>query len=80
MSPLRVLFKNSHNQLYAFYEDCKALRYLTSLITIPHLSPDPPDFLAKGPPARKPKVQSLEKEQKDEDDDEFLKEQERVVY
>ena len=78
LAPLRTSFKKSHNELYAFYEDCKALRYLTSLITIPHLSIDPPDFLARGPPVRQPKTQSLEKDQKDDDDDQFLREQEMV--
>jgi hypothetical protein len=78
LAPLRTSFKKSHNELYAFYEDCKALRYLTSLITIPHLSIDPPDFLARGPPVRQPKTLSLEKDQKDDDDDQFSREQEKV--
>lgn len=78
LAPLRAAFKKAHNELYAFYEDCKSLRYLTSLITIPHLSIDPPDFLAQGPPVRQPKTKTLEKEQNEDDDDQFLQEQQKV--
>jgi hypothetical protein len=51
---------------------------LTSLITIPNLSQDAPDFLARGPPTKQPKVASLEKEQQDDEEDRFREEQERV--
>ena len=78
LSPLRGGFKKAHYALLKFYEDCRSLRYLTSLITIPTLPQDPPDFLSK-PPTRKPKNVSLEKEQNDEED-RFLQEQERVIY
>lgn len=77
LAPLRLQFRKAHFCLAQFYEDCKALRYLTSLISIPNLSAEPPDFLSRGPPTIKPKAsKTLEKEQ--EDDDKFNQEQERV--
>ena len=78
MSHLRSSFNKAHHSLKRFYDDCRTLRYLTSLITIPTLPQDAPDFLAKGPPTRQPKVASLEKEQQDDEDERFREEQERV--
>ncbi|KAI9138546.1 ANTH domain-containing protein [Paraphysoderma sedebokerense] len=55
LSPLRERYNSQHHALRRFYGEASNLRYLTSLITIPKLSVDPPslydnDALASQPP------------------------------
>lgn len=63
LGPLRDSFKHHHYQLAQFYEDCRGLHYLNSLITIPKLSSEPIDFLARGAPTQKPKNQKSNDEE-----------------
>lgn len=44
MEPLRSRYYSQYNRLLNFYYDCSTLKYLTSLITIPQLPPDPPNL------------------------------------
>jgi len=44
LSPLRERYNSQHNALYRFYEESRNLSYLTSLISIPRLSLDPPSL------------------------------------
>lgn len=44
LAPLRERFHSQHRSLRQFYYECSQIRYLTSLITIPELSPDPPSL------------------------------------
>ncbi|VVT51277.1 uncharacterized protein SAPINGB_P003043 [Magnusiomyces paraingens] len=44
LEPLRSRYYSQYNRLLNFYYDCSSLKYLTSLITIPNLSPDPPNL------------------------------------
>ncbi len=44
LEPLRTRYASQHHRLFNFYSDCQSLRYLTSLITIPRLTVDPPDL------------------------------------
>ncbi|KAL1896297.1 sla2 Src-like adaptor 2 [Sporothrix stenoceras] len=46
LSPLRERYDAEHYRLVKFYYECANLRYLTSLITVPKLPPDPPNLLA----------------------------------
>lgn len=46
LEPLRSRYYSQYNRLLNFYFDCSSLKYLTSLITIPSLSPDPPNLYA----------------------------------
>ncbi|KAJ3318474.1 sla2 Src-like adaptor 2 [Boothiomyces sp. JEL0866] len=55
LGPLRDSFKTHHYELVQFYSDCNQIRYLTSLISIPKLSSEPPNFLAQGPPKQQPR-------------------------
>ncbi|KAJ3310473.1 sla2 Src-like adaptor 2 [Boothiomyces sp. JEL0838] len=55
LGPLRDSFKTHHYELVQFYDDCNQIRYLTSLISIPKLSSEPPNFLAQGPPKQQPR-------------------------
>ncbi|KAJ3274707.1 sla2 Src-like adaptor 2 [Terramyces sp. JEL0728] len=55
LGPLRDSFKAHHYELVQFYDDCNQIRYLTSLISIPKLSSEPPNFLAQGPPRQQPR-------------------------
>ncbi|KAI8803241.1 ANTH domain-containing protein [Cladochytrium replicatum] len=54
--PLREKFKAAHYALFRFYHECSQLRYLTSLITVPKLSVDPPNFLGGDTPSLPPRV------------------------
>ncbi|EGS22716.1 uncharacterized protein CTHT_0011900 [Thermochaetoides thermophila DSM 1495] len=47
LEPLRQRYDAQHYRLVKFYYECSNLRYLTSLITIPKLPPDPPNLLAE---------------------------------
>ena len=55
LSPLRESFNHKHYELYKLYATCSEIRYLTSLISIPKLDRNPPDFLAQGPPTKPPR-------------------------
>ncbi|KAJ3042635.1 sla2 Src-like adaptor 2 [Rhizophlyctis rosea] len=66
LAPLREKFKAGHYALFKFYAECFTLKYLTSLITIPRLSPDPPDFLEK-PPSLPPRNDPNQKSQEEID-------------
>ncbi|RKP00720.1 hypothetical protein CXG81DRAFT_739, partial [Caulochytrium protostelioides] len=55
LGPLRDKFRAGHYAMFNFYHACSNLRFLTSLITVPRLSQDPPDFLAQGPPTVPPR-------------------------
>ena len=48
LAPLRERFNVSHYALFKFYNECATIRYLTTLITIPTLTQNPPDLLEKG--------------------------------
>ncbi|VEU22938.1 DEKNAAC104276 [Brettanomyces naardenensis] len=56
LEPLKERFLGQYHRLYDFYADCSAIRYLTSLITIPRLPFEPPNLTAAddedGPDAR----------------------------
>ncbi|KAI9011326.1 ANTH domain-containing protein [Gaertneriomyces semiglobifer] len=93
LAPLRDKFKAGHYALLQFYYECSTLKYLTSLITVPKLPQDPPDFLAQGPPTLPARASpTLTKSQSDIDlfneqqaeferqlvEDERRKEQERL--
>lgn len=74
LAPLREKFKSAHYALFRFYYECSTLKYLTSLITVPKLSQDPPDFLAQGPPTLPPRSESPDRK-KQEDIDRFNEQQ-----
>ncbi|KAL7753755.1 sla2 Src-like adaptor 2 [Sorochytrium milnesiophthora] len=44
LDPLRTRYDAQHRMLYRFYNECSRQRYLTSLITVPKLSADPPSL------------------------------------
>lgn len=44
LEPLRSRYYSQHQRLLEFYYDCSSLKYLTSVITIPTLSQDPPNL------------------------------------
>jgi huntingtin-interacting protein 1-related protein len=45
----------NHYRLAKFYEECMTIRFLTSLIQVPKLSSEPPNFMANGPPKQMPR-------------------------
>lgn len=45
LEPLRQRYNQQHYGLVRFYSECANLRYLTSLIDVPRLSPDPPSLI-----------------------------------
>ncbi|QPG74398.1 hypothetical protein FOA43_001726 [Brettanomyces nanus] len=45
LEPLKDRFVEQHHRLYDFYADCSAIRYLTSLLTIPKLPIEPPNLM-----------------------------------
>jgi hypothetical protein len=55
LGPLRESFSSHHYRLARFYEECMNIRYLTSLIQVPKLSTEPPNFMASGPPKQPPR-------------------------
>ena len=46
LEPLRGRYDTQYYRLLKFYYECSNLRYLTSLISVPKLPPDPPSLLA----------------------------------
>lgn len=44
LEPLRSRYYSQHQRLLEFYYDCSSLKYLTSVITIPTLTQDPPNL------------------------------------
>ncbi|KAJ3393053.1 sla2 Src-like adaptor 2 [Entophlyctis sp. JEL0112] len=74
LAPLREKFNTGHNALYRFYYDCSGLRYLTSLVTIPKLDRNPPDFLEKEP-TQMPKRPVTPPQQIQEEDDAMARQQ-----
>lgn len=55
LCPLRDQFKQNHYALLSFYAECSSLKYLTTLVTVPQLSTEPPNFLGQGLPTRQPR-------------------------
>ena len=55
LAPLRDKFNRNHYSLLKFYDECSTIKYLTSLVSIPKLTVDAPDFLARGPPTLPPR-------------------------
>ncbi|KAI9293056.1 hypothetical protein K502DRAFT_335785 [Neoconidiobolus thromboides FSU 785] len=53
--PLKNKFYELHENNRQFYFECSQIRYLTSLITVPELSKDPPSFVP-GEPSRRLEV------------------------
>ena len=47
LEPLRSRYNSQYRRLLDFYYDCSTLKYLTSLITIPKLPPDPPNLFGE---------------------------------
>ncbi|KAF3482314.1 cytoskeleton assembly control protein Sla2 [Arthroderma uncinatum] len=47
LEPLRGRYDAQHYRLVRFYYECSNLRYLTSLITVPKLPPQPPGLLGE---------------------------------
>nr|DAB41638.1 TPA_exp: cytoskeleton assembly control protein [Thielaviopsis musarum] len=47
LAPLCERYNAQHYRLVKFYYECSNLRYLTSLVSIPKLSSDPPNLLAQ---------------------------------
>ncbi|KAI8064718.1 ANTH domain-containing protein [Gongronella butleri] len=50
LQPLRQKYNTQHYNLLKFYYECSNLRYLTSLIKVPNLSPDPPSLIEASTP------------------------------
>nr|AYN77766.1 cytoskeleton assembly control protein [Berkeleyomyces basicola] len=76
LAPLRERYDAQHYRLVKFYYECSNLRYLTSLVSLPKLSPDPPNLLedenAPALPSRpKEKTPSPPVPSKDEGPDEM---------
>jgi huntingtin-interacting protein 1-related protein len=47
LEPLRSRYDTQYYRLLKFYYECSNLRYLTSLISVPKLPPEPPSLLAE---------------------------------
>ncbi|ANB12196.1 Sla2p [Sugiyamaella lignohabitans] len=65
LEPLRSRYHSQHRRLLDFYYDCSSLKYLTSLITIPNLRPEPPNLYGEedeAPALPKRPGQGLERE------------------
>ncbi|KAJ3008497.1 sla2 Src-like adaptor 2 [Thoreauomyces humboldtii] len=76
LAPLREKFNAGHYALFRFYHECSTLKYLISLITVPRLPQDPPDFLAR-PPTLPPRGESPDRQN---DVDRFNEEQNRLEH
>ncbi|OAD78868.1 hypothetical protein PHYBLDRAFT_62370 [Phycomyces blakesleeanus NRRL 1555(-)] len=50
LEPLRQKFNAQHYNLLKFYYECSNLKYLTSLINVPKLPPDPPSLIDSNTP------------------------------
>ncbi|ORZ19052.1 cytoskeleton assembly control protein [Absidia repens] len=61
LQPLRQKFNTQHYNLLKFYYECSNLRYLTSLIKVPNLSPDPPSLIDAATPTlpKRPEPESV---------------------
>ncbi|ODV60619.1 Sla2p [Ascoidea rubescens DSM 1968] len=44
LQPLKARYAQQHSRLYEFYADCMAIRYLSSIVTVPKLKFDPPSI------------------------------------
>lgn len=62
LAPLRQMFNTQHYALLKFYYECSNLKYLTSLINVPKLSPDPPSLIDASTPQlpKRPEVARIE--------------------
>lgn len=62
LTPLRQKFNTQHYALLKFYYECSNLKYLTSLINVPKLSPDPPSLIDASTPKlpKRPEVARIE--------------------
>ncbi|KAI8367367.1 ANTH domain-containing protein [Choanephora cucurbitarum] len=62
LAPLRQKFNTQHYALLKFYYECSNLKYLTSLINVPKLSPDPPSLIDANTPQlpKRPEVARIE--------------------
>ncbi|KAI8980843.1 ANTH domain-containing protein [Pilobolus umbonatus] len=62
LAPLRQKFNSQHYALLKFYYECSNLKYLTSLINVPKLSPDPPSLIDASTPQlpKRPEVARIE--------------------
>ncbi|CAO0799002.1 unnamed protein product [Mucor circinelloides] len=62
LAPLRQKFNTQHYALLKFYYECSNLKYLTSLINVPKLSPDPPSLIDDSTPQlpKRPEVARIE--------------------
>ncbi len=47
LEPLRSRYDTQHYRLLKFYYECSNLRYLTSLIQVPKLPPEPPSLFGE---------------------------------
>lgn len=56
-------YKIQHSRIFEFYADCSSIKYLTSLISLPKLPPQPPLFAISSPetitPIESPKPRQL---------------------
>ncbi|KAF9427186.1 sla2 Src-like adaptor 2 [Entomortierella beljakovae] len=59
---LRQRYNAQHYALIKFYYECTNLKYLTSLITVPKLSQDPPNLLGTDSPPMTPQRKPVVKE------------------
>lgn len=50
LAPLRQRYNQQHYGLLKFYYECSNLKYLTTLINVPKLSPDPPSLIEAATP------------------------------
>jgi hypothetical protein len=62
LAPLRSKYNSQHYALLKFYYECSNLKYLTSLINVPKLSPDPPSLIDPSTPQlpKRPEVARIE--------------------
>ncbi|GAA5808667.1 hypothetical protein MFLAVUS_002060 [Mucor flavus] len=62
LAPLRSKFNTQHYALLKFYYECSNLKYLTSLINVPKLSPDPPSLIDASTPQlpKRPEIARIE--------------------
>lgn len=59
---MRSKYNSQHYALLKFYYECSNLKYLTSLINVPKLSPDPPSLIDASTPQlpKRPEVARIE--------------------
>jgi flagellar biosynthesis GTPase FlhF len=82
LGPLREAFNRGHYSLRKFYEDCSNLKFLTTLVSVPKLCQDAPNFLSQGQPTKQPKVHAsnrdLDRQKEREREEERARELERL--